>query len=79
VLRVKRARLKELHIDEDAHSITLAFSTDRVELHPGHFLEGNAGGFTLAIFDSDLAVLTEDATPADIAATAQGHVRGVRR
>ncbi len=79
MLRVKSGRLKEVHTDEEEGSVTLVFSPGRVELHPGHFLEGNAGGFTLTIYSSDHAILTEDATPEDIAAAAQGLHRGSQR
>jgi hypothetical protein len=79
VLKVKTGKLREVRTDVDEGAVTMVFSGDHVELHPGHFLAGNAGGFTLTIFNSDRAVLTMDATPADIAAAAQGVARGSRR
>ena len=79
MLKVTAARLREIHTDTDDATVTLVFEPTKTELHPGHFLEGNAGGFTLMIFNTDRAVLTEDATPADIAAAAQSSVRGSRR
>ena len=79
MLKLKTARLRDVHTNVDDGTVTMVFSTTKTELHPGHFLEGNAGGFTLTIFNNDRAVLTEDATPEDIAAAAQSTVRGSRR
>ncbi len=79
MLKVKNARLRNVHTNVDEGTVTMVFSTTKTELHPGHFLEGNAGGFTLTIFNTDVAVLTEDATPEDIAAAAQGLHRGSQR
>lgn len=79
MLKLKSARLRDVHTNVAEGTVTMVFTTTKTELQPGHFLEGNAGGFTLAIFNNDRAVLTEDATPEDIAAAAQGTVRGSRR
>jgi hypothetical protein len=79
VLKVKTARLRDVHTNVDEGTVTMVFSTTKTELHPGRFLEGNAGGFTITIFNTDVAVLTQDATPADIAAAAQSVVRGSQR
>lgn len=79
MLRVKTAKLIEVRVEQADDAVVLAFAAEATELHPGHFLEGNSGGFTITIYGTDRAVLVEDATPADIAAAAQGHVKGSRR
>jgi hypothetical protein len=79
MLKVTTARLRELHTDTDDATVTLVFEATKTDLQPGHFLQGNPGGFTLMIFNTDRAVLTQDATPKDVAAAAQSVVRGSRR
>ena len=78
MLRTKQGKLLNVHVDNATGSMTMVFAPGQVELHPGHFLKGNAGGFSITIFNNDRAVLTEDATPEDIAAAAQATVRGSR-